>query len=554
MDISILCKNTESLLSEYKYDYDSDVLKSIISTSIDRKSGLRNILSKSQYWDEDMDAIVLKEKTIMRSYDMNGVETFRRWAEMRLIDKEEADKRAILNFIFVIMSNSFGLDKGNLIDVSYIENNYRVKDFERMDGFVPFVNGQKWSRYIGNVCKKWGLNTITDVREESYTDNNTGEVRTRTKDYGYNYHFSLLADSINPLEIKGKTFVISLNFIDYLTMSFGNNWASCHTIDKSNYRSCRGYYSGEYSSGTMSYALDYTTMIAYVVDESNDPKEGYNSYHKFGSDTPYYFRDKEHREVVSWGEDKLYFARVYPDGRDGGDGSIASQFREIIQQIFAECLDVPNMWLTKKGYEATDEMIRHGMDATCYADWESCSDGAMSYLKHSDGSINENYMTVGACPLCVKCGHNNYSDESIVCEDCDDGDRVFCAWCDDRFDLNRNDDYVEVNDRFFCCPSCARDAGYIIDHYGDWEYEDDCVVCEDDGDFYLEDDDSIVYCENDGNYHFSHNCNCCERTGDWYFDVDGINTADGFWYHDEDSAEADGYVYCDDDDEWHHVG
>lgn len=548
MDISILCKDTENLLSEYEYEYNSDVLKSIISTSIDRKSDLRNILSKSQYWDEDMDAIVLKEKTIMRSYDADGAEKFCRWAINELNKKEEYEKARAMDTIFRVIYRSFMEDRGNLIDTSYIKNEFYLEDLENTDGFVPFVNGQKWSRYIGNVCKKWGLNTISDVREESYTDNNTGEVRCRTKDYGYNYYFSLLADSINPLEIKGKTFVISLNFIDYLTMSFGNNWASCHTIDKSNLRNCRGCYSGEYSSGTISYALDYTTMIAYVVDENNEAKEGYNSHHKFGSDVPYYFRDKEHREVVSWGNDKLYFARVYPDGRDGGDGSIAGQFREIIQQIFAECLDVPNIWLTKKGYEATDEMIRHGMDATCYADWESCSDGAMSYLKHSDGSINESYITVGACPLCIQCGNYNYSDESIVCEDCDCGSAV-CEWCDERFDPEHDDDYVEVNDRFFCCPHCARQAGYVIDAYGDWEDADDCTYCVDDNEYYLEDDSNIVYCVNDNECHLVDNCKCCEKTGDWYFDVEGIDTADGYWYHDEAAARDEGYAYCDDDDE-----
>jgi hypothetical protein len=110
--------------------------------------------------------------------------------------------------------------------------------------------GEKTSRVVNKICKYLGYDKHTD----------------------YNREFAKYADALSPMIIKRHT-ILSLNPLDYLTMSFGNSWASCHTIDKANKRRMPNSYEGQYSSGTMSYMLDPSSMVLYTVDAAYNGKE-----------------------------------------------------------------------------------------------------------------------------------------------------------------------------------------------------------------------------------------------------------------------------------------
>lgn len=550
--------NVKNLLNKYDIEYCDGPVKKIVDTWYDAKEGLRSILSKSQYWDEDAQAVILKDKTIIRSYDQEGARKFRDWAERALINKGKGTVSDYVDNLFYWMEKSFKEDLGNLINLPKLREWAGFRDFEENSQFQDMpklVNGQKWSRFFGALCKKYELNTITDVRTEIHTDAATGELVKREKDYGYNYHMALLGDSVNPLTINGKTFVISTNLIDYLTMSFGTNWSSCHTIDKRNRRKSEHTYEGQYCGGTLAYALDKVTMITYIADEKNENKHNRNEYHCYGADVPYCLRDKEHRAVAAWDEDKLYIARVYPDDRDGGELGIGAQFREIIQQIFAECLGVSNIWTTKKGNSATSTYVQTDLDElAAYADWQHYDTGAISFLRRIDGILNEDPIKICNHAICPNCGDEHDYSDNILCEECA-GDNYFgyCHRCGDGFNED-NEVYVECNDSSYCCEECANDDGYYRDHYGNWYFEDDLIYIEDNGDYYPNDDEHICGCEDDDNWHLQRNCRQCNGDDCWYYYTDdGVETSDGHWYHDEDTAAENGYVYCDDDNEWHHV-
>ncbi len=561
----------ESLLEEYGYDYEVDAIDNIVEHSFDQKENLHDILSQSQYWDEDEQMIVLRNKTILRSFNTEGINKFFEWAYNMLEQRVGISTGipTIFSRIYQAMKWSFEEGYGNLINLEalkdYFANFFDViedkdkiaKEIDRLlnNDVKPLVNGQKWSRYIGSFCKAVGLDKIVDIRTEIYTNPTTGEVTKRQKDMGYNYHFALLADSINPLEIKGKTFVISLNLIDYLTMSFGTNWASCHTIDKNNARGCHGHYNGEWSSGTLSYALDDVAIIAYIVDEENAPKEDRNEHHKYGKDVPYCLRDKEHREVVAWQNDKLYFGRVYPDGRDGGEEGIAAQFREIIQQIFAECLDTSNLWTTKKGVCEVPTYVHGNREGfTAYDDWKHYDDCAVSFLRRIDGILNEEPIIIGALPICPKCGEQHDHQESIHCYDCDNG-AVRCARCGARIDLDYG--YERIGDSYYCDSECAEADGYVWTIDDEWILEENAIYIEDNCSYYPDGDDRIVLCDgDDDDWHLKENCHKDAYDGLWYSPhyTDGVTAYNDDWYSSEANAINDGLVYCDDDNYWHHVG
>lgn len=547
MDIQNVITMYNDLLNEYDIPWSANATSRTVRDSWCAKSTLRNILSKCQYWDEEAQAVVLRNKTILRSYNRDGANRFCRWAYKTLVDKGEPVRAEALEAMFHIMQNQLENGKGNLIDLAELPPTLP-------EGIAQPLQGQKWSRYFGKVCKEYGLNTVVDLRTEVHSTPD-GETIRRQRDYGYNYHMALLGDSINPLEITGKTFVLSIHFIDYPTMSFGHDWASCHTIDKDNHRRCDHTYSGQYCGGTLSYALDNVTMIAYIVDEENAPKAGRNSYHHYGSDVPYCLRDKEHREVVAWDKDKFYFARVYPDGRDGGEEGIGAQFREIVQQIFAECLGVSNMWTTKKGTEYTSYHVQANDGNCAYPDWDNCEDGSISFLRRVDGILNQDTIWIGGEAICPNCGCSHCNTNHILCEDCENEGTEICYRCDEHFDPEDDEAvYITADDRWYCCARCAERDGYVMTVDGEWFDEGSVVYVEDDCNYYHIDDERICYCADDNDYHLAIDCTEESDTGDWYYSEDsGIQTADGEWYHNEDTAREHGYVLCDDDNEWHHI-
>ena len=116
------------------------------------------------------------------------------------------------------------------------------------------------------------------------------------KSPNYNREFAKLADSMNPFDVK-RISVLSVNIIDFLLMSNGNSWSSCHTIvnnSGSNYGGC-------YMGGTLSYANDGESMIFYTLDSSY---EG----------TDWCFEPKINRQVFFWDYPVLVQERLYRAG------------------------------------------------------------------------------------------------------------------------------------------------------------------------------------------------------------------------------------------------
>ena len=406
----------------------------------------------------------------------------------------------------------------NFIDTIYIiknfteplANEYFVENVNHYFPTVKAVVGQKVSRIINKICKLTGLDKEPD----------------------FNREFAKYSDAINPLAIKRHT-VISCHPIDYFTMSFGNSWASCHTIDKQNKRSMPNDYSGCYSSGTLSYMLDKSSFVFYTVDKSYDGNE-------------LELQDKINRNMFHMGEDKLIQARVYPQTTDGESG-IYKQIREIAQKVISDCLNVPNMWTNVKGTSECSNMIYS--DGTHYRDYENFSDCNVSYLKNGeDNHKNTNYINVGHDPICPCCGEEHDYQEAIECQDCYT-DKYTCENCGvshDREDMHEIDGY-------WYCNSCC----FYCEYHEEWErYPGDSTYINGYG----------RVCDNALNYGDDfHYCEQCDEY--FYNNGDAILTDDGTWFCDEDCAESAGYryvesdgwykrdelYYCEECDEWVHT-
>jgi hypothetical protein len=308
--------------------------------------------------------------------------------------------------------------------------------------------GEKSTKVMNKICKYLGY----DKHEE------------------YNRRYAKFADALSPIVIKRHT-VLSLNPLDYLTMSFGNSWASCHTIDKTNKRGMPNSYEGQYSSGTMSYMLDPSSMVFYTVDKVYE-----------GDD--YWTQPKIVRQMFHYGEDKLIQARLYPQDNDG-DSDAYKPYRELVQEILATIFNFPNLWSTKSGTDAICQNVRsygtHYRDYTCFS---SCR------ISRIQGRENYEPMVIGASPICIECGYTHDEESNINC--CSSSNQ-YCYDCGCLID---EDDAIWINGDAYC-RDCVSYCDYCNEyHTGDSTYvhSDGIYVCN----YCL--DEYYVWCEDCDEY------------------------------------------------------
>lgn len=407
--------------------------------------------------------------------------------------------------------------------------------------------GMKKTRLVQKACQIFGITEIKEMVDASYFDN-SGVFHEKKRDKGWNYQFAKFADAITPKFFK-KKMRFSINHMDYLTMSFGTNWASCQTIDVNNYRRMENSYHGQYCSGTVGLALDEVTLVAYIVGN----EEKYGEY------------SKEKRCLFSFGEDKLIQHRVYPDGRDGGCGiDYAAAFRQTLQDIIAECLGYDNVWKFSNGVSC-DSYRKFG---THYNDL-TCGDCTISYMVDKNGNKNFERIDIGCDPICFVTGDNHETEGSL----CDENVYT-CEWCE----ANLNRDYAIVaesryGDVYFCDDYCAEHAGYVLCEYGEYHYETDCwqdaytqdwhysqdpVVETEDGLKFLTCDNAYnygyVYVEKEYGWYLDSETVYDDQDGNYYLISDDIITVGDFvgdlHFGSSENAIAYGCVYNEETEEW----
>lgn len=257
--------------------------------------------------------------------------------------------------------------------------------------------GQKVSRYINKVCADIGITNFSHPMNVTCEDGNVKEV-----EYTYNQAYAKLADALNPIKYTRHT-VISVNPIDYLLMSNGNSWASCHTIDMNN--SNPNNYDGCYCGGTVSYMLDEVSFVYYTVDRN------YNENIER--------EEKLTRQMFHYDNFKLAQARLYPQSNDSNiANNLKKDIREIVQKVFADCLGIPNLWKTEKHDDGvTSDLITRKRGSAHYADYANFT----VYLSHpstlTDDEIKTIYydpITTGARRICIESGEEYEDDTDTI--------------------------------------------------------------------------------------------------------------------------------------------
>lgn len=421
-------------------------------------------------------------------------------------------------------------------------------------------NGIKTTKFYNKLMVEFGLDKVVDIQTNTWVDQE-GLHHERQKDMGYNYYRALLGDAINPKTYE-KEFFISVNPIDYWTMSLGHKWASCHTVDKENVRGCDKAYEGQWSGGTESYMLDKVSLVAYTIPDKDSllPDE---------LDLADELKSKLKRCIFHMGEDKLIQNIIYPDGRDGGDSSLLSQFRNIVQTAVAEMCHANNMWTLKKGISKVRDVVETFYGSTHYEDYYHNDETNVSYLHRINGDLNYNVITIGAKAICPCCGESHSYHYAIECEDCwENHDNDVVAHCNRCGDPIRefDDDAVYTDDgRVYCCSECAERDGYICtddgwfsedeviydDYWNEWARTNGDEIETREGHHYINEEnaysDDNRYCEDIEEW--SNNWTYVEVSDRYYYYTDDLFEIDGQWFEDEEQANEAGY-HLNDNGEW----
>lgn len=459
----------------------------------------RDILEGYSYISTDVKRALVEQK-------LEWETPFRKLYEYRSnlsrVEIYDDDKREYVN-LYLNIEDREKLDSVycffNNID-SYIETATVTEKFkERVEKFssVNCVVGQKLSRVVHAICREYGIDKIKTMREII----RHGEPVM--KDFGYEYNRAMFGDAVNPTKITKYT-VISLNPFDYWNASNGFDWSSCHTIDKLNTRDMDNNYNGMYSGGTESYMLDSTSVVFYTVNAD------------YNGDMHLALKDRRMMFHIDDSGKAFVFGRLYPDGRDGGELSFASQFRNLMQKVLADCLDFNNLWKINKGncYDVTQSYGRH------YRDYEHYGDCGYTYASDMETMPK---IKIGHKAICPECGREHDTADNVFCDQhaAMEGDKLCnncgCVITEDDYDRI----YCDDNEEWYCCSSCANA-------------------------------DDVYYCEDDDRWHTDDNCYRDDYDDRYYhYEDDRIDAEDGCTFSSWEHAESAGYRYVEDKDGWY---
>lgn len=227
---------------------------------------------------------------------------------------------------------------------------------------INCARGMKTSRAFNRVCTHYGVNKWAK----------------------YNKEFAKYADMVSGKD-REMWFIISVNPLDYLTMSFGNSWSSCHTIDKKNKRRMENGYHGMYCNGTLSYMMDESSIITYMLDEIGD------DIHEQGKVYRNMFHVNKNSQLCIQG-------RIYPQGNDGST-DLYKRFRTIMQEELTPLFGLEeNKWKSRSvGSRDACSVGYHYQD---YHNYSSCR----SFYPNVKEGQELGRVVIGHYGICPHCG------------------------------------------------------------------------------------------------------------------------------------------------------
>ncbi|MBQ3023019.1 MAG: hypothetical protein IJD91_06875 [Clostridia bacterium] len=406
-------------LEERCYDYSENALNAILDEWFAQKNGLMEVLSKHPNWNPE-ELMIRFDKDYEREIDINVAYNFINWlhrnTNMNSVYYKEPENWWTTRSMYDSMC--YILTRQTFLPIGDPTTQQELEWLNKMNENFKFREGQKATKIMRKICATYGWDKI--MKTEYLFDGTIREYNAFEREY------AKYCDAMCPIKVIRHT-CISVNPLDFLLMSNGNSWDSCHYIGESGDSGC-------YSSGTISYMLDKHSMVFYTVSGDYNGDEISR-------------QPKINRQVFGYNDNQLLQSRLYPQSCDGGHQEIYKDIREIMQKVIADCEGKPNLWIKKKV-----QNVLKGKYATVYDDWRYFENLCCISVFSDCAEKQLEPLTLGAQPICIGCGGRHRTCETINC--CNDG-RYTCAECGARI---WEDDVCWVGDTPYC-GNCARYCG-----------------------------------------------------------------------------------------------
>ena len=535
----------DSLLYEYRYIHTAHAVETIIDEWIDKKGELISAFKSHPKYNGRFQLVFSGEQYQLDTNKDAG-KKFISWVVRDVLDDEEFLVERVVNgktktqwaeAKYGYLPHVYPIYNGDTLEFANYELYKKAVEERRYAVLMVEYFGDKYtweSRHAKRVYMDV-MNAIYAYESDRVDENfaalineNIPEIRARvgqktTKVVGkimkyynidkhadYTKKFAAYCDAINIIKITRHT-ILSVHPCDYLTMSFGNSWSSCHTIDKLDLRGRGGdSYEGMYSSGTMSYMLDQSSFVLYTTDAKLPPDAEMQKY------------DKINRCMFHVMNERIVQGRCYPQSEDGNNG-LYTQFRNLVQKVMSELWAIPNMWTIKRDSKMTKLIATSG---THYPDYVHFSDCNMSVFSETKIPNRYGVVKIGHNPICVECGCEHTTQNNI---NCCHGQYGFCPECGAIVD--DDDNATEVDGEYYhndCVFYCEYHERYepLNEHYANVERYGD--ICTD------------AY--NSGNFGYCEDCEC------YFTDDELVPTVNGYVCRD---CLADDYVWVESESEYY---
>jgi hypothetical protein len=253
-----------------------------------------------------------------------------------------------------------------------------------------------------------------------------------TKLPDFDKYYAKFSDTLSELTIERIT-LASLHFNDFMLMSNGNSWSSCHYINSHDifHEGGSSSYSGCYKQGCVSYALDVPSFILYTLPSTYA-----------GND--FYDQAKLMRMCCQYENGVLVTGKCYPNN----ESSIITRYRQIMQHVISQCENVSNLWTFSKSIKKITTFVNTDEKASHYRDYEmEKQKPTISLCKGFEIDI-DGQMTVGHESYCLHCGRALAAGDSRYLQCSDHRKSMICSKCGNF--IENEDDRVYIGEECYC--------------------------------------------------------------------------------------------------------
>lgn len=372
-----IVNNMCSILDDARYEYRKDVIVDIVNEFFKNKAELLSILRKHPNWDEKNLCI---KGEIEETRVKDGNDFLKACKEFYHNCRENG--MYLTDDQLDIMWDGVQCTQPQQFVTKEIKERYETVG-------VHMTVGAKYSRELNKIFVDMGLDKYPN----------------------YNHDFAVIADTINPLK-NTQVAILSVNPCDFLKMSYGEGWESCHHVRR---RGC-------YHAGTQSYIMDSSSMIFYTLSNqyAGDPWEN----------------NKLTRQIYCYQNGLLLQSRNYPNYKLPQRDATYTYF---VSKAIADCLGIKNEYRkVEHDYICTAEHSLHYPDYN----YEQYNTNLYAFDSIWDGDD----ITIGHTSWCLKCGNILYNSGNMICDDCDEAEdwsTQDASFIDDI--TNEFFDVIEVN-------------------------------------------------------------------------------------------------------------